>query len=432
MSEDFDVSGVLPLGRCGLALPELMAIMKTESDGKQTIQALSDKVLLHGMLDNLGVPQLPMLLALHGYSSRLQIEQEVGRYVQERLSDVGGSEVIMKPSHLSNGMGVLVVCPAPRHERPQLSAFLAEHIQQFMATRAGEHESQALQALTPGFVAQPKYQSVVGFKAPLELRVVTLWGKARLGIWWWGRGLEAVDQAPHRNMWLVRVPAKRGSLTAADAWEPVHEHQGENPGFDSALELFERHMPAMAATAEAIAVAFGAPFLRADFFVGSAEWGVRLNEVAYGCGVEYRCRGANGRPADDAPQIARILQEGMTRCQRRSPARRFLSTLGVRGEDYATMTVSRIPWIFRQLGSRLPPDALRGEADDEAEENTVPDALCKTMRPASHVARKISVASDQQSAVQAKAQEQSAVARINNIPRPLVPQRPPLVVVQLR
>lgn len=54
-----------------------------------------------------------------------------------------------------------------------------------------------------------------------------------------------------------------------------------------------------------------------DFFVGNSKWGVRLNEVAYGSGLDYRRRGAASKPMgsawvgglmDDGPAIAEILQ----------------------------------------------------------------------------------------------------------------------------
>ena len=52
--------------------------------------------------------------------------------------------------------------------------------------------------------------------------------------------------------------------------------------------------------------------------MGNSKWGVRLNEVAYGSGVDYRRRGAASKPMgnawvgglmDDGPAIAEILQE---------------------------------------------------------------------------------------------------------------------------
>ncbi|CAK0800958.1 unnamed protein product, partial [Prorocentrum cordatum] len=61
----------------------------------------------------------------------------------------------------------------------------------------------ALRSLVPGFIAQPRYRSCLDFGHPLEMRVVTLWGKARVGVWWWGRSSDA------------RTPASR---TAPRGW----------------------------------------------------------------------------------------------------------------------------------------------------------------------------------------------------------------------
>merc|ERR1712135_272434 len=128
----------------------------------------------------------------------------------------------------------------------------------------------------------------------------TLWGKTRLGIWWWGKGI----QEERRNTWLIRHPSVVGQLGSDDTWEILHEHTGGNPGFDKAVLLFKKAMPAMSSAAEAIATAFGTPFLRTDFFIGSEKWGVRLNEVAYGSGTEHRQRASSGNLVSKA-QVTR-------------------------------------------------------------------------------------------------------------------------------
>jgi len=244
--------------------------------------------------------------------------------------------------------------------------------------------------LKPGFIVQPKYQSSVGFKTPLELRVVVLWGKARLALLWWGRGT-APGEFPQRNAWLVRRPSKRRGavdtafeqgeecreLTDEDMWDAVHEHTGSNPGFDKAVKLFQAHISAISACAEALAVAVGAPFLRCDYFVGSLEFGVRLNEVAYGCGVDYRNRTEEGRTVDDAPAIARILQEGMVKCRNRRAPDHFLSRLGVKGTSYANLSVTPLPaWARTILPARAA--GLGQKSEDPC---VVPEDLCRTMHP---------------------------------------------------
>eukprot|EP00811_Abedinium_folium_P022707 NODE_3213_length_2074_cov_6.702619.p1 GENE.NODE_3213_length_2074_cov_6.702619~~NODE_3213_length_2074_cov_6.702619.p1 ORF type:complete len:606 (+),score=129.58 NODE_3213_length_2074_cov_6.702619:78-1895(+) len=370
LSSDFDLD--LPENAQQLDLPSLMQIMKTQSQNKRTIQVLADKHLLSKMLDNLSVPQLPTLLVV-----RKEVHhREVASFVDTHLMRPGAPDVIAKPTHLSNGTGVLVLRRVAPEERDDTVAFLLQHMKQFLLQHAAPHESLALQSLTPGFVVQPRYQSVVGFKTPLELRVIALWGRARVGVWWWGRSAEAVGEAPNRNLWLVRRPVAAGELSDDDGWEAVHEHIGNNPGFDSAVALFTRHIPAMAATTEAIAVAVGTPFLRADFFVGSVEHGVRLNEVAYGCGLDYRRRAGDGRVINDAPSIARILQEGFAQRPVMLPAKRCLARLGVHGQTYATLVVSELP---STLCPRLTVGALTAGGDVDAEELTTPEEFCRTV-----------------------------------------------------
>merc|ERR1711871_986304 len=142
------------------------------------------------------------------------------------------------------------------------------------------------------------------------------------GIWWWGRTKSSTENS-HRNVWIVRQPLSKDGLSDQDEWRVIHHHTGSNPGFDKAIDIFKRCMPAMVSYCEKIATAVGAPFLRADFFVGSPKWGVRLNEVAYGCGCDYRnCEPQDPtRIFDDAPAMAQILQEGMALCQNRLPPR---------------------------------------------------------------------------------------------------------------
>lgn len=377
MNQDFDLSRTS--GVTGsLSLPELMAIMKRESAGKRSIQALADKLMLHRMLENLNIPQLPALYSVQGRVNPFDVE----RFVDTHLTGPNSHDIVLKPSHLSNGNGVLVISRVRPEERTGTITYLVNHMEQFLRQNAGAHESLALQSLTPGFLIQPRYQSVVAFKTPLELRVIVLWGKVRMGLWWWGRNAGAANEAPHRNVWLVRQPCQKGELGESDCWEAVHEHLGTNPGFENAVALFKRHMPAMAATAEVMAKAFGAPFLRCDFFVGSAEWGVRLNEVAYGCGVDYRALAEdNGirRIVDDAPCIARILQEGMLRCRNIKAPEEFLSKVGAEGSTYSTMTVAPLRRALQPLFSS--PNILVAASDNEAEKSAVPEELCRTMRP---------------------------------------------------
>lgn len=127
------------------------------------------------------------------------------------------------------------------------------------------------------------------------------------------------------------------------------------------------------------------------FFVGSAEWGVRLNEVAYGCGVDYRARveDGSGRLVDDAPSIARILREGMSLCHSVAPAKTFLDKVGAQGLTYAEMAVFPLP---RPLKPRMPANMLRAGSDENAEECAVPEEMCKTMKSRSGIQDCFSVA----------------------------------------
>lgn len=336
MNTDFDVRAAL--GGRGLTLEACMNVMKNESAGKWTIQALGDKITLHKMVRNLGIPQMPALLIVEGPGvNRSQIDA----CVKTNLFGPQAHHIVVKPSHMSNVEGVIFVSPAARDQEPYRIADVIEtHIKKFLLKQASPNESAALRSLRPGFIVQPKYESFESYSVPLELRVVVIWGKARLAVWWWGR--QGAPNAHHeRNVWVVRQPAYEGELSDEDAWEIVHLNPNPDAAFEAVLEQFEKNIAIIAKMAEVVAHAVGAPFLRSDFFLGSPQWGVRLNEVAYGSGIDYYNIADDGtdRIVNDASMIAEIIQEGMASCQKRTKAAHFLSTLGVQGPNYASMYV---------------------------------------------------------------------------------------------
>jgi hypothetical protein len=341
LNSDFDIESALRRYRNEKAAPPndivklsgLVDVMKAESSGKRTIQALGDKIILSELMRNLGVPQMPLLLAKHGNISIETVEAlvkslEVSEDREEAFA------IVAKPTHLSSGEGSMILSRRSWESQGWDAKKLKQHMDKYLAKSAKDCESEALRSLVPGFVVQHRYKSAVDFGLPLEIRVVTLFGKARFGVWWWGRpGTEGAGKKSQRNVWVVRQSTNGPDLENTEGWEVIHEHSGENVGFHRALDLFVQGMPAMAAAAEAIARAVGAPFLRSDFFIGSERWGIRLNEVAYGSGVDCRRAPTTEGHAlvDDAPAIAQILQRGLPLCRREAPEH-FLSKLGVHGD----------------------------------------------------------------------------------------------------
>lgn len=184
-------------------------------------------------------------------------------------------------------------------------------------------------------------------------------------------------QIPHRNMWIVRDPVVPGELSDNDGWEVIHNHPGGNPGFEQAVKLFKHHMPDIAALAETLAIALGTPFLRADFFVGSSKWGIRLNEVAYGCGLEYRNLVKDGntqKVIDDKPAMAEILRQGMALCHRRLPPQHFLQMLGVQGSTYEDTAVMPLPMPLTTFALNM------NKPDPSLLDFAVEEDLCQSMK----------------------------------------------------
>jgi hypothetical protein len=372
VNEDFDISAKLK-GKKNLGFMALMNIMKKESAEKATIQALGDKILLSQLLDVLRVPQMPLLFFAKREADLAGVQEFVrGREEIEKSGENDAFDLVIKPTHLSNAAGTCIMNKKTWVAQGMSAERLHVHMNKYLARSADDCESEALKSLIPGFIAQPRYQSCIEFEAPLEMRVVTLWGKARLGIWWWGRVVPdkppGPGQKPQRTAWLVRKSEAEGLSNTEDKWEVLHDHKGENKGFEKSLQLFLQAMPAMAVAAECIAKAVGAPFLRSDFFVGSEKWGVRLNEVAYGSGVDCRRRSRDGsvEAVDDNAAIGRILQEGFKLCKRR-PAAEVLKTLGVQGSTYEDMQFAKrkrtlsdklVDRLLQKERPRLPTAAL--------------------------------------------------------------------------
>jgi len=322
MNIDFDIAS--ELGEAQLPLHILMNIMKEQSRGKCTIQVIGDKILLHGILLNLGIQEMPLLFSSHGAIDKDEVHHLVEGL--ESSDDPEAFDIVAKPTHLSNSAGTLVLTNETWDSCGYNADTLADHMQTFLSQRASETESAALQSLVPGFIVQPCYKSSVDYGYPIEVRVVTLWGKTRVGIFWCGGG-------DKKNAWIVQQDKY-------SRWEVVHENPCRNSEYEQALAIMVQAMPTMAKVAERIAVAVGTPFLRSDFFVGSSKWGICLNEVAYGSNIELRHLSRSAPYyVDDSAAVARILQEGYKHCIRRSPEY-FLRRLGVHGDTYEP----EVPW----------------------------------------------------------------------------------------
>jgi len=352
--------------------------MKKDSANRWTIQTMADKLLLNGLLENLGLPHMPMIFASRSLAKlRERLEVLVDKLIIATAKKQP-YDIIVKPTHLSSAQGVMSFNKVHAPHREDTIRQLEKHMRKYIETSANVQESAALQSLKPGFIGQPKYKSVVGFKAPLELKVCALWGKARAGVWWWGTRMAGPAQVPHRNVWIVRDPIVQGELNDNDGWEVLHNHPGGNVGWEQAVKLFKRHMPEMAALTETLATALGTPFLRADFFVGSAKWGVRLNEVAYGCGLEYRNllrEGTLMRIIDDKPAMSEILRQGMALCHRRMPPEHFLRMLGVQGTTYEDTAVVPLSAPLTTFSS-----SLNMQPDHELQEYAAEENLCRSMK----------------------------------------------------
>jgi hypothetical protein len=310
-------------------MQELSGILKATSASKWTSQTLSDKLALNRILRNLGMPQMPVHYINEGVSVN---RNGVENFVLTHLCHANSTPVAMKPTHLSNGTGVIFVGRVAPEDGPQPTMnYLVHHLQKFLSQKSEC-------SLRPGFLAQEKYDSVLGFDRPLELRLLLLWGKARLATWWWGHSNNPDDQP--RNVWLARHLSQSGEFSSNDSWVLLSSFDNADPACCRALEIVLKQIPAMVALAETVAVAVGAPLLRADFFAGSERWGVRLNDVVYGSAIDYMTLADDVELTEDMHDIVQILQQGHLLCRRHLAPEHFLSQLGVRGHSYSDMNIA--------------------------------------------------------------------------------------------
>lgn len=400
LNADFD-SPSLKLLDCGYDLEgedtyhsKVLPALKKDSENRASITAIGDKLLLNRVISKLNlnadvqVQQMDVLLWAQMRDGTIFPENFVallGEFV-EKFTDVTdvpedgqkGCAFILKPTHLSNGNGMLAMSRDKYHGEGWSVDRLKAHILQVLEAKASG-ESEALQAVIPGVIFQSCYPkpprgkfsgnvqelttllSLDGFaplaqmadfntvekqwqwvddedrmyfgkiecphvhldasegslfdsianlsdadrakeckvtivleprlsQRPVELRVQTVWGKAYMGVF-----SSSLQKADPNNAWVVRS-ASEGWETR---WQPL-QAEVEDGQWQKAFsqeqrlqlqELFEAHMPNLAQQAEMLARAFGAPWLRADFFLpageDAAELGVRFNEVAYGSGTLY-------------------------------------------------------------------------------------------------------------------------------------------------
>lgn len=387
MNSEFDLARLV--GTHIPNLTKLIASMTGESDNNITVQALADKLTLSQLLGNLDLPMMPTLLSI---TDPRTMKEEIDLFVDQSIASDDKSDMVLKPIHLSSGQGVLVLKNSVREDSRDITIqSLERHIKQYWShPRALEENGTLVQptfrTLRPGFLLQPKYESLVAFPTALELRAIALWGKVRLGVWWWGAFDGPCPKVAHRNTWIVRRQVRHCRLSDDDTWEVLHQHSGDNPGFDAAHKILLHHMPAIARMTERLSTVVGAPFLRVDFFVGSPQWGLRLNSVAFAPAVDLRRKGkpwsgqAKCPPLiDDAPAMAQILMRGMQEVKERKPSMHFLSKLGVRGNTYDDMTVDVL-----LPNERLPmPMCGFHPAGFESIDYAVPADLCNTPRSSS-------------------------------------------------
>mmetsp|Transcript_64040 Transcript_64040/g.152723 ORF Transcript_64040/g.152723 Transcript_64040/m.152723 type:complete len:713 (-) Transcript_64040:120-2258(-) len=378
MNSDFEVSADL-LGP-PLDFDHLLGLVESQSSNSASHAAITDKIAMSRILSNLDLPVMPTGVSLQdavpadfaqkqlsSTSPSPSLGLQLEHFFKRELCKPDAHDWILKPSFPESGAGLIVLKAGVVKNMDHAAEYalkVDEKLRQILVERAARNPAEAAKRgpsyaglatgtassssssssfLRPGFLVQRKYSPEEGFKGPLELRVLTLWGKTRAGTW---RNHSADAKM---GLWLVRRQSTTERLKpAADvAWQVIRELEAETPTIQRAAQLLQEHMPVAAIIAEHLATVLGAPILHVDFFIGHSQWGLRINKVR--CNpknTEYRrCEPGVEYLFDDRPAIAQILQRGLATAQagERYPAKRFLQKVGAEGHNASTMHVVDLP-----------------------------------------------------------------------------------------
>merc|ERR1719401_3180472 len=134
LNTDFDFRDALRKkleGASGIiTLSELLKVMKKDSAGKRSIQAIGDKIILSKILENLDVPQMPLLFATHGDAYSVDVEQFVSGLKTE--DNESAYDIVVKPTHLSDGTGLLVLSEKKWVDEKWDGAKLKDHMDKYL------------------------------------------------------------------------------------------------------------------------------------------------------------------------------------------------------------------------------------------------------------------------------------------------------------
>jgi len=207
-------------------------------------------------------------------------------------------------------------------------------------------------SLQPAAILEPAYPSmqqtdgIMPSSKVCEVRVWVLFGKARVAVWYFGLD----DELLKPGLLHSRVPSREFTAffyfdTSSGEWHVVNLEQleydlrqvselavdGFQRSYMNVIRMLKIHLDGAAERSEYVAVALGAPLIRADFFVGCKYWGVILNEVAYGTG-------GGDLPEYLQQALVDIFQKGMEKNRKRVAAQVLLKrNFKVSGDSYETM-----------------------------------------------------------------------------------------------
>merc|ERR1719253_1126220 len=105
------------------------------------------------------VPQMPLLFTTQ-HTVQLPMVRELVEKLEktEEDGDPDAFNICIKPTHLSDGKGGLFLSKEKWmksfNDRDQKMGGLLEHMEKYLAMRAGDTESEALKSITPGFIVQ--------------------------------------------------------------------------------------------------------------------------------------------------------------------------------------------------------------------------------------------------------------------------------------
>jgi hypothetical protein len=243
---------------------------------------LNDKIAIKCMVDSID-DQIMFPHVASAYFSDTTAMQQVHRKIQTLYES--NESFVVKCSHGANSDCVLPVGPGKKATLETVKKF----IKRAADLRVADYDHWLFHHSEPGIVVSHAYDSAIeGFLPPLEIKLLTMWGKVVGGTLHHAPDLAIISANGTLHVWETKQKLSNeksytktgGSRNSADN---VHV-------FRRLQKVLQEDWPKIRKFSERIAQTAGMDELRVDWFLGSPVHGTMLNEITYVGGAQrYGC-----------------------------------------------------------------------------------------------------------------------------------------------